>query len=125
MVHRSIGAPGESETAAEAAECAGAQGRHYRYYDALFESRVVPEPVVFSFENLRRFAAEVGLNVGEFASCMDDREYAQRIRQELEAAGELGVEFTPTVFVNGEKIVGLMGYEVYQEAIEKALAGAE
>ena len=124
-MHRSIGAPGESETATEAAECAGAQGRYHYYYEALYESRVVPEPVVFSFENLRRFAGEVGLDVGEFASCMNSREYTLHVRQELEAAGELGVEYTPTVFINGEKVVGLMGYEVYQEAIERALAEAE
>ena len=125
IVHRIIAGSGESELAAEAVECAGAQGSFQEYYWALFENWVNPDPVVFSLENLKRFAANVGLDVGELAACVESREYALHIRHEREAAGELGVEYTPTVFINGEKLVGLMGYEVYQEAIEKALAETE
>ena len=124
LVHRMIGVGRESEMAAEAAECAGAQGGYLEYYLALYANWVSPNPAVFSRENLKRFATNAGLDADTLAACLESREYALRVRHEREAAGALGVEYTPTVFINGEKVVGLAAYEVYTEIIERELAEA-
>ena len=124
-MHRILGYGGESEIAAEGAECAGAQGRFREYYTTLYQSRVNPTPAAFNLENLVGLAASAGLDGDELGACVASHEYASRVREEREAFGALDLEYTPTVFINGEKIVGLMGYEVYQKAIEKALTEAE
>ena len=125
IVHRILGYGGESEIAAEGAECAGAQGRFLEYYRRLYQNLVNPSPAAFNRENLMGLAASAGLDADELGACLESREYAPRVREEREAIGAIGIEYTPTVFINGEKIVGLMGYEVYQKAIEKALAEGE
>lgn len=125
IVYRVLGVGVESELAAEAAECAGAQGRFDAYHRALFELLLSPNPPAFSRENLESLARGMRLDGIAFSECLRRGEYASRLQAEREAAGALGVEYTPTMFVNGEKIVGLMSFEVYERAIEKALAEAE
>ena len=125
LVHRVIAWGGESELAAEAAECAGAQGGFQEYYWVLFSNGVNPNPLVFTTENLKQLASTVGLDADELGACLESREHALHIRHEREAAGPLGVEYTPTVFINGEAIVGLASYDLYRELIERELAKAE
>jgi len=125
LVHRIIAWGGESELAAEAAECAGAQGAYQEYYWALFSNWVSPESLVLSTQNLKRLASNVGLDAEELGACLESREYALHIRHEREATAALGIEYTPTVFVGGEAIVGLASYDVYVEAIERELAKAK
>ena len=124
IVYRVLAVGRESELAAEAVECAGAQGGFADYYQALFENWVSEDPGVFSRENLRGFAVEVGLDGDAFLACLDGREYALHVRREFEAAGSLGIEYTPTVFINREGTAGLAGYDFYSEAIERELARA-
>jgi len=124
IVYRVVAVGPESELAAEAVECAGDQGGFVDYYRALFENWVSEDPVVFSRENLRGFAVEVGLDGDAFLACLDGREYALHVRREFEAAGSLGIEYTPTVFINREGTAGLAGYDFYSEAIERELARA-
>lgn len=125
IVHRMLGYGGESGIAAEAAECAGAQGRFLEFSRKLYENVVHSSPAPFSRENLVGLAASIGLDADELGACLESHEYAPRVQEEREAAGALGIEYTPTIFINGEKIVGLAEYEVYQKAIEKALAEGE
>lgn len=125
IVHRMLGYGGESGIAAEAAECAGAQGRFLEFSRKLYENVVHSSPAPFSRENLMGLAAIGGLDADELGACLESHEYAPRVQEEREAADALGIEYTPTIFINGEKIVGLMSYEVYQKAIEKALAEGE
>ena len=124
-MHRILGYGGESEIAAEGAECAGAQGRFLEYYRSVYQGRVQPGAAAFNRENLMGLAASAGLDADELGACLTSREYAPRVREEREAISAIGIEYTPTAFVNGEKIVGLAEYEVYQKAIERALAAGE
>ena len=125
IVHRILGYGAESEIAAEGAECADAQGGFREYYEKLYQSLVSPGAASFNRENLVGLAASAGLDADELGACLDSHEYAPRVLEEREAISAIGIEYTPTVFVNGEKIVGLAEYEVYQKAIEKALAAGE
>ena len=125
IVHRMIAGGGEGECATEAAECAGAQGGYREYYWALYQNWVSPNRAVLTRENLKRFAVSAGLDPGAFEACLESREYALHVRHEREAAFALGVGYTPTVFINGEELVGLMGYDVYRDIIERELAKAK
>ena len=125
IVHRILGSGQESETAAEGAECASAQGLFREYYNMVYRSRAGTPPVALTRGNVEAMAANVGVKADEFGACLANHEYASKVMEEREAFSALGLEFTPTVFINGEKIVGLGEYEVYREAIEKALAEAK
>ncbi|NQU97456.1 MAG: thioredoxin domain-containing protein [Chloroflexi bacterium] len=122
LVLRPIGVGGQSTMAAEATECADAQGGFLDLYNALFGNFLRDEPLAFTNENLKDFAAGAGLDGDALEACLEGTEHEPLIQQELEAAAALGVQYTPTVFINGEAVVGLMTYDVYAEKIEAALA---
>jgi protein-disulfide isomerase len=112
----------ESLWAAEASECANEQGRFWDYHDKLFEEQAGENVGAFSRENLKRFAAELELDTQQFTQCLDSDKYKDKVQQETDEAGRLGVRSTPALFVNGRLIENGSNYQVLQAAIETALA---
>jgi protein-disulfide isomerase len=111
----------ESIWAAEASECANEQGRFWDYYDKLFEEQSGENVGTFALDNLKRFAAELGLDTSQFNQCLDSGKYLSRVQQEGAEAQRLGVRSTPAIFVNGQLIPNGSDYQVLQAAIEAAL----
>ncbi len=111
----------ESRWAAEASECANEQGRFWEYYDKLFEEQRGENVGAYSKENLKRFAAELGLDTARFNACLDSGKYRQKIEQEMNEGLALGVRGTPSLVVNGRLIEGGADYRVLRAAVEAAL----
>ena len=114
----------ESVRAAEATECAAEQGRFWEYLYSLFENFAGTNVDAYSDSSLVRIAGEAGLNATELTSCLGSGRYAARVQDEAEAAADLDVDSTPTVFINGRRVRGLDDYEVYRRMIEEELAKA-
>jgi cyclophilin family peptidyl-prolyl cis-trans isomerase len=91
----------ESQWAAEASECAGEQDKFWEYHDKLFASQKGENQGAFSKDNLKKFAADLGLNTTVFNQCLDSGKFADKIKKSNDDAGQLGVTGTPTVFING------------------------
>jgi protein-disulfide isomerase len=90
--------------AARAARCAGDQGKFWEFSDALFRSapnwaerRQAPTS---DFENL---AGTLGLDKGEFSSCLKSNKYADVVTANRRLAEQLGIDSTPTVIVNNRR----------------------
>ena len=83
--------------AAVMARCAGAKNPElfWRFHDAIFEGDG------FNDEWLDALATELGLTGETFASCVIGREAFDEVRADIELARTLGVNGTPTVYVNG------------------------
>jgi cyclophilin family peptidyl-prolyl cis-trans isomerase len=96
----------ESQWAAEAAECAAEQGKFWDYHDKLFASQNGENQGAFSQDNLKKFAADLKLDTAKFNQCLDSGKYADKIKQSNDAAGQLGVNSTPTILINGVYIPG-------------------
>lgn len=111
----------ESRWAAEASECANEQGRFWDYHDRLYEKQGGENVGTFSKENLKRFAADLGLDTAQFNPCLDSGKYTAKVQQELAQGRQAGVRGTPTVFVNGRLIEGGADYQVLRRTIELAL----
>ena len=103
--------------AAEAAECAGDQGKFWEYTDLAFARQ--PE---MSHEKLLLWANELSLDAGRFEQCLDSEAKRALVLAEYKEGVRRGVEGTPTFFVNGEKVEGKL--VALQHAIEAGLAGA-
>jgi len=82
--------------AAEAAECAGRQGKFWQMHDLLFEHQAHLEP-----PDLHRYARSLGLDLARFTAEMDDEIHLQRVREHQHSGGQSGVRSTPGFFVNG------------------------
>lgn len=112
----------ESYKASEAALCAKEQGRFWEYHDHLYVNQSGEEQGAFSDENLKKFAPTVGLDISKFNECFDSRKYMEQVESVGVAAGEYGINSTPTVLINGLKLEGIMPYESFKNIIDAELA---
>jgi protein-disulfide isomerase len=96
-----------AKTAAIGARCAFMQkpSTFWKIHDDLFANQdsITPENV---WDKLTRFATEAGLDAAAFKLCMSSPEAAKVVEANRADGEALGVNSTPTVFVNGRSVVG-------------------
>ncbi len=109
-----------AQKAAEASLCAYEQGHFWEFHDSMFENQHD-----LTVRALKRRAVEFGLDTDVFDRCLDSGRQAARIDADIDAAIEAGVTGTPTMYINGRKLVGNRGYEAIVEVIEDELARLE
>lgn len=108
-----------AQKAAEASECAAAQGGNDAFWD--FHDRVfAAQATGLSVSVYKRIAGEMGLNQGEFDSCLDSGEMAPAVAEDVATGNDAGVQGTPATFVNGSLISGAVPYTTLSAAIEAA-----
>ena len=113
---------GESDLAAQAAECANDQGRFWDFHDILYANQIGEHNSgMFSDENLKRFAEALELDMAAFDSCLDSGKYASKVREDTEAARQMGISTVPTIFVNGQLVTGATDADKIRAAIQEAL----
>jgi len=109
--------------AAVGAVCAAEQNLFWPYHDTLFANQG-GGPAVFEKPFLEEIAVAIGANTREFNDCLDGGA-ARRTVNDIQSEGQnLGVNSTPTFFVNGELISGNQPLNVFTQAIDNALAEA-
>jgi protein-disulfide isomerase len=106
----------ESVNAAVAARAAQAQGRFWDYHDLLYDSQFSG----YSDENLIALARRAGLDTQRFESDYENSRYERLVRADFQKGLNLGVNGTPTFFINGKMLVGLQPVGVFEDAIEDA-----
>ena len=99
--------------AAESAECARLQDRFDEMADALFAN----QQRLFE-ENLFKLAEQLGLDMPSFRECMDDHRTRNAVLADTRVGNRLDITSTPTLFINGRKVVGaLPDIDKYETAI--------
>ena len=101
--------------AALAANAANAQGKFFEYIDILYRNQEAFDPV-----SLKKYAANLGLNLKQFELDLASEKNAAEIRKDMADGSLYGITGTPTIFVNGVKVRGL-GAHHFRDAIDKAL----
>jgi protein-disulfide isomerase len=128
--HRAIailgrGSPDESVEAAIGATCAADQGRFWSFHDWLFANQDGENRGAFSPERLAAIANELGLDRSAWDACVADPEEAASVRAATDEARAAGISATPTLDLNGERIVGLpRSYDDLASAVRTAIAAA-
>lgn len=102
--------------AAEAAAAAHAQGKFWEYTDLLFKNQSA-----LDVESLKKYATQVGLDRKRFDAELESGAYADEIRRDIEDGEMLGIDQTPTIYVNGVMLTEFSG-EGLRAAIERAFA---
>lgn len=105
-----------AEKAAEAGECAYAQGKFWEYHDLLFKNQSA-----LDVDSLKRYARDLQLDGARFDTCLDGGEGAAQVSQDVGEGDRVAVSATPTFFVNGHRLVGAQPYEQFKSAIDAAL----
>ncbi len=106
-----------AQKAAEAAECANAQGKYWPMHDQLFkDSQQLDVP------SIKVAAANLGLDMAKFNACLDGGAMAGIVSAQSSLGSQNGVGGTPTFFINGVALVGAQPYAQFKQAIDAALA---
>jgi protein-disulfide isomerase len=110
----------QARQAAEAARCAGEQGKFWEYHDKLYANS--PKAGV---EELRSYAKEVGLNAASFDQCFTSGKFRDLVQKDLSEGAQLGLTGTPTFFINGREISGAQPVEAFAAIIDEELGQAK
>jgi protein-disulfide isomerase len=103
--------------AGEAAHCAGDQGKFWDYHDKLFGNQSA-----LQLSDLKQYATDLGLDASAFAMCLDSSKYGERVRDGVSQGSMLGVNSTPTIYINGRLLSGAQPFEAFKALIDEELA---
>ncbi len=106
-----------AELAAEAALAANAQGKFWPYHDLLYANQAA-----LGRTALDSYATMLGLDLTTFDGALDGGTYASAVAADEALGVKLGVNATPTFFVNGAVVVGAVPYAALKAAVDAALA---
>ena len=112
----------ESRDAANAARCAGDQGKFWEYHDLLYANQSGENAGAFSKDRLKGFGAALGLEPTTFHACVDAGTYAAAVQADFDDVRRQGFNGTPTFVIGDQRIVGAQPFEVFAAAIDAALA---
>ena len=71
---------------------------------------------------MKQVAADLGLDTGKFNECVDSGEFRTAVQEELQEASALGLDSTPSFFINGRFLSGAQPFEAFQAIIDQELA---
>lgn len=121
-----------AQLAAQAGECAHAQGHFWEYHDKLFYVIFEEGKGHLSEEDLKAIAQELGLNEETFASCLTSEWAKAEVEKDRQILRELLAQVpetekprsigTPLFFINGHPLVGAYPYERFKAMIDAELA---
>ncbi|HEU4383664.1 MAG TPA: thioredoxin domain-containing protein [Anaeromyxobacteraceae bacterium] len=103
--------------AAEAAHCAGDQGKYWQMHGKLFANQRG-----LDVGSLKGYAKDLGLDSGKFNTCLDSGEKAKVVEAHRKAGDEAGVSGTPAFFVNGVLLSGAQPFEAFKPLVDAELA---
>jgi protein-disulfide isomerase len=106
-----------AKIAAQAAESAGEQGKFWEMYDRIFENQKEWSDSNKATEIFLRYASEINLNVDKFKEDLD--KVKDPIEQDYADGSKVGVNSTPTFFINGQKYPGVISQSEFQQIIDK------
>ena len=111
-----------SVIAAQAAGAAGQQGKFWEMHDLLFSNQATwaelsKEKAVEIFKG---YATSLGLNITQYTTDFDSEIVKAKIQADRVEGDNLGINSTPTFFVNGKAIVNPQGYEAFKKIIDEA-----
>lgn len=107
----------EAFQASRAARCAGEQGRFWDYHRGL-----LMDQGGFADADLVQRARALGLDEAAFSQCLASERHAETVRASLAEASRIGVQATPTFFINGRRLSGAQPLEEFVAIIEEELA---
>jgi protein-disulfide isomerase len=119
LVFRDFPLPMHSDArpAAEAANCANAQGKFWEYHQKLFANQSA-----LGEDKLKSYAEALGLDGAKFAQCLQEKPFRAAIDKDIADGAKVGVSGTPAFFINGRMLSGAQPFEKFKEVIDEELA---
>lgn len=107
----------DSDAAANAAECAGSQGRFFQFASKLFDRQNYIGKVPW-----RDFASESGVgDLDAFDRCVRANRFGRKVERDAAVGDSIGVFATPTLIVNGVVGTGAVTTRELERYVESFL----
>lgn len=115
----------EARKAAEAARCAGDQGKYWEMHDMLFQNQKA-----LQMDKLKGYAQGLDLDLTAFNACLENGKYKAAVQKDLDDGVGVGVRGTPTFVlgktgpddtIQGVVISGAQPFPVFRQEIERLL----
>jgi protein-disulfide isomerase len=106
-----------AEIAARSAEAAALQGKFYEFVDQIFASQAEWSASDTAREYFVKLATTIGLDAERFETDIDSQQVTQKISEDVASANEVGLNSTPTFFINGEKISDFSSFEEFKKIV--------
>jgi len=107
----------QAPKASEAAHCANEQGKYWEMHDHMFANQRalnVPE--------LKQYALALSLDAAKFNQCLDSGKHAPLVAANLAQGEKMGVNSTPTLYINGRALIVAQPFEAFKQIIDEELA---
>jgi protein-disulfide isomerase len=105
--------------AAVASECAAEQGKFWQYHDILFDNQQRLDR-----QSLIAYAARLKLDGARFSACLESPATLARVESDITTGVDLGVDSTPTLFINGRLVKGTLEPDLLTDAVTLARAAS-
>ena len=117
---------------AVAANCARKQGgdtTYFKYHDEIFK-QTTSNGNGLNDEKIKTIATDIGLNLAQFESCLQDKAMEDEVKKDVADAGKAGATGTPSFIIgkttadgniNGSLVVGAQPYGAFEAVIESLL----
>jgi protein-disulfide isomerase len=73
---------------------------------------------------LKETARKIGVDGAKFDACLDSGKHADNVRADYQLGERMGVNSTPTIYINGRALVGAQPFEAFKQIIDEELARA-
>jgi protein-disulfide isomerase len=105
--------------AAEAARCAGEQGKFWEYHDLLFADQSKLDQ-----DGLMDKARMLKLDEQQFESCLGGEKFKAQIQQDSQDGMRAGVSGTPGFFMNGIFLSGSQPESAFEHLVQEQLSAS-
>jgi predicted DsbA family dithiol-disulfide isomerase len=102
--------------AAQASECAGAQGKFWEYHDLLFANQKS-----MGKADLLSYGTQLKLDTAVFDACVNNGEHAAKVDEDMAEGAKIGMNGTPGFYINGIVLTGAVPFENFKVVIDEEL----
>jgi protein-disulfide isomerase len=118
--HFPLGQHKNATNAAMAAEASGLQGKYWEMHKLLFDNQADWEAVVDPNTIFTNYAKEIGLDLEKFKADLGSTVLKDKIKASADEGLKIGINATPTFFINGKSITNPASYDEFKSIIEKS-----
>jgi protein-disulfide isomerase len=112
-----------AKPAAEGTECAEDQGKFWELHDKIFQEqdKQGQGTIQFTKADVVKWAGQIGLDMAKFNQCLNAGKYKAEVEKDIADGVAAGVSGTPTLFINGKKVVGAQPFAAFKAIIDQEL----
>jgi protein-disulfide isomerase len=103
-------------TAAVMARCAGQYGKFWEMHDLLYGNQSDIKDA-----KIKEWGKQLGLTDEQMSACLASNDLMAKIKDDIAVGTALGIDSTPTVYINGRKLLGGRGVEDIRQQVEQLL----